>query len=54
MDRFFFFLKDFDLTHLEFHDKKKDLLDKTMLITLFKKISANCRDLSFEEFVILI
>lgn len=48
MDRFFLFLKDFELTLMRSSEKKEEVLDKNAIITVFKKISSNCRDLSFE------
>lgn len=55
IDRFFFFLKDFNLTSMKTKDGKiREIVEKQEVIKLFKKISPNCRDLSFEHFIIII
>lgn len=51
MDRFFLFLKDFDLTSATIQGKKKDVIEKPNITLLFKKVSSNARELSFEEFI---
>ena len=51
MDRFFVFLKDFELILMEVKGKKEEVVDKNNIITIFKKISSNSKDLRFEEFV---
>ncbi len=51
MDRFFLFLKDFDLTTATIEGKKRDVMEKSSIIALFKKMSSNARELSFEEFI---
>jgi hypothetical protein len=51
MERFFLFLKDFELTMMKNGDKKEEVVDKNTIILLFKKMSSTCRDLSFEEFI---
>lgn len=47
MERFFLFLRDFELTILRSSEKKEEVLEKNVIITIFKKISSNARDLSF-------
>ena len=51
MERFFLFLKDFQMTTAAIDDKTREVVDKNHVITAFKKISSNSRELSFEEFV---
>ena len=51
MDRFFLFLKDFELTTAEIDGKRKEVVEKQIVITIFKKVSSNARELSFEEFI---
>ena len=51
MERFFVFVKDFELILMEVKGKKEEVVDKNNIITIFKKISSNSKDLSFEEFV---
>lgn len=51
MERFFLFIKDFELTIMKVGDKKEEVVDKNTIILYFKKISSNSRDLSFEEFI---
>ena len=51
MDRFFVFLKDFELILMEVKGKKEEVVDKNNIITIFKKVSSNSKDLSFEEFI---
>jgi len=50
-ERFFLFLKDFNLTVTEIEGKPKDIIPKASIMTIFKKISSNSRDLTFEEFI---
>lgn len=48
IDRFFVFLKDFNLTSIKTKDNKtREIIDKQEVIKLFKKVSPNCRDLNF-------
>lgn len=55
IDRFFVFLKDFNLTCVKTKDGKiREIIDKQEVIKLFKKVSPNCRDLNFEQFIIMI
>lgn len=51
MDRFFVFLKDFGLTMAMIDGVNREILDKTQLVLHFKKISINCKDLNFEQFI---
>lgn len=51
MDRFFVFLKDFGLTSAEIEGTSREILEKTDLVLLFKKISVNCKDVDFEQFI---
>ena len=51
MERFFLFLKDFDLITMELKGKKVDVLEKNWVILMFKKISENAKDLNFEKFI---
>ena len=51
MDRFFVFLKDFELILMEVKGKKEEVVDKNNIITIFKKVSSNSKDLNFEEFI---
>lgn len=48
MERFFLFLKDFELTIMNNGEKKEEVIDKNAIILLFKKTSSNARDVSFE------
>ena len=43
MDRFFLFLRDFQLTVAEIDEKKKEVIEKPNIITIFKKVSSNAR-----------
>lgn len=55
IDRFFIFLKDFNLTSIKAKDGKiREIIDKQEIIKLFKKVSTNCKDLNFEQFIIMI
>jgi hypothetical protein len=55
IDRFFIFLKDFNLTSIKAKDGKiREIIDKQEIIKLFKKASPNCKDLNFEQFIIMI
>lgn len=51
MDRFFVFLKDFGLTMAMIDGVNREILDKAQLVLHFKKISINCKDLNFEQFI---
>jgi hypothetical protein len=44
-------LKDFGLTAAEFDGENKEIIEKGEIVRTFKRISSNCRDLSFEEFI---
>lgn len=54
MDRFFLFLRDFELTSAQIDGKKTEVVDKNDLVLIFKKVSSNCKDVSFEEFITLL
>lgn len=43
MERFFLFVKDFELIVMRNTDKKEEVIDKSAIITIFKKISSNSR-----------
>lgn len=51
IERFFLFLKDFELTVANIDTKNREVVDKQNVITTFKKVSSNARELSFEEFI---
>ena len=51
IQRFFLFLRDFQLTMAHIDGKSREVLDKIEIIKVFKKISSNARVLSFEEFI---
>ena len=51
IERFFLFLKDFELTTALIDGKRREIIPKNFIITIYKKISSNCTHLSFEEFV---
>lgn len=51
MDRFFVFLKDFGLTAAVIDGVSREIVDKSELVLIFKKISINCKDLNFEQFI---
>ena len=51
MERFFLFLKDFELTTMDVQGKKQDVVEKNNIITIFKTISSTSKDLTFEEFI---
>jgi hypothetical protein len=51
MDRFFVFLKDFKLTSALVEGELREIFDMSDLILLFKKVSINCKDVNFEQFV---
>ena len=53
IERFFVFLKDFELTTGTVGDSKKpkEIVPKANIITLFKKVSPNSKDLTFEQFI---
>ena len=52
MDRMFVFMKDFNLTHHEeVSGISHEYVEKNTVIRLFKRISSNGRDLTFEEFL---
>ena len=48
MDRFFLFVKDFDLISMEVNGKNEEIIEKNTVIFTFKKISSNAKDLTFE------
>lgn len=54
MDRFFTFLKDFGLTQAAVEGSVKEVLDKQEVVLLFKKMSPNCKDLNFEQFIAML
>lgn len=55
IDRLSVFLKDFNLTSLKMKDNKvREIIEKQEIIKLFKKISPNCRDLDFEQFILIL
>ena len=55
IDRLSVFLKDFNLTSLKMKDNKvREIIEKQEIIKLFKKISPNCRDLDFEQFILML
>lgn len=55
IDRFFVFLKDFNLTSMKTKDGKiKEIVEKQEIVKLFKRVSPNCKDLNFEQFIIMI
>lgn len=43
IERFFLFLKDFELTSAEIEGKKREVVDKNNIILIFKKMSSNAR-----------
>ena len=51
IERFFLFLRDFHLTTASIEGRSREVLEKQYIITVFKKISSNARELSFEEFI---
>lgn len=51
IERFFLFLKDFELTIANIDAKNREVLEKQSIILTFKKVSSNARELSFEEFI---
>lgn len=51
LDRLCVFLKDFGLTMAHFDGHQQEVLDKNEIVRYFKRLSKNCRDLSFEEFI---
>ena len=51
MDRFFVFLKDFGLTIAKIDGVNKEVFEKNDLVLLFKRTSANAKDLNFEQFI---
>ncbi len=55
IDRLSVFLKDFNLTTIKMKDNKmREIIEKQEIIKLFKKISPNCRDLDFEQFILIL
>ena len=51
MERFFIFLKDFNLLTAVIDGRQKEIVEKNSVILLFKKVASNARELSFEEFI---
>jgi hypothetical protein len=51
MERFFIFLKDFNLLVAVVDGRQKEIVEKNSVIVLFKKVASNARELSFEEFI---
>ena len=51
MERFFIFLKDFNLLAAVVDGRQKEIVEKNSVILLFKKVASNARELSFEEFI---
>lgn len=51
MERFFIFLKDFNLLTAVVDGRQKEIVEKNSVILLFKKVASNARELSFEEFI---
>ena len=53
IERFFVFLKDFELTTGIVGDsnKTKEIVPKASVVMLFKKISPNAKDLTFQQFI---
>lgn len=53
IERFFVFLKDFELTVGVFGDnaKPRQVVPKASIVMLFKKISPNAKDLTFQQFI---
>lgn len=51
MERFFIFLKDFNLLAAVIDGRQKEIVEKNSVILLFKKVASNARELSFEEFI---
>ena len=51
LERFFLFLKDFGVLKAIVEGVEREVIDKNVIITLFKKVSSNARELSFEEFI---
>mgnify|MGYP001953961317 CR=1 FL=1 len=47
MDRFFVFLKDFSLTSATIDGVNREVFEKNELVLIFKKASANCKDINF-------
>jgi hypothetical protein len=54
MERFFAFLKDFNLTTAVVDETVREVVDKNDIVLLFKKASINCKDVSFEQFLALL
>lgn len=51
MDRFFAFLKDFNLNISKIDGVLREVIDKNDLVLLFKRVSINAKDLNFEQFI---
>jgi hypothetical protein len=51
IERFFLFLRDFQLTHAIMEGVSSEILEKQAVVTVFRKVASNARVLSFEEFV---
>jgi hypothetical protein len=54
MERFFAFLKDFNLTTATIENTLREIVDKNEIVLLFKKASINCKDVNFEQFLALL
>lgn len=51
MDRFFVFLRDFRLTTANGESRSRELVAKAKIINIFKKVSSNAKDITFEQFI---
>jgi len=51
VERFCLFLRDFQATGSVIDGKNREILEKPIVVTTFRKIASNARELSFEEFI---
>lgn len=51
LDRFFVLLRDFRLTTISVDGRTRELVPKVKIMNIFKKVSSNAQDITFEEFI---